>query len=86
MEIYYVREFCSKVDARSGGVIMNMLNPGLCWSELARDAPAMKRFQIILLRSLLARNTEVGSRTLVFATTGGPESHGHYSTDCTFNP
>lgn len=85
MEIYYVREFCDKVHPGSTGVIVNMINPGLCQSELARNAPLMKHVQIVLLKSLLARSTEVGSRTLVFATTGGSKSHGQYSTDCAFN-
>ena len=32
--------------------------------------------------ALLARSTEVGSRTLVHAGAQGPESHGQYLSDC----
>jgi hypothetical protein len=34
------------------------------------------------MRFLLARKTEVGSRTLVHAGTSGVESHGKYLSDC----
>ena len=57
---------------------MNFLNPGFCHSELARDVDA---FMITVMKFLLARTTEVGSRTLVAAAAAGPESHGKYMTD-----
>jgi hypothetical protein len=34
------------------------------------------------MKFFLARSTEVGSRTLVYAATQGPETHGHYIYDC----
>ena len=49
---------------RGSGVILNMLNPGFMHSELARDAGLSLAF----VKFLLARTTEVGSRTLVAAT------------------
>jgi hypothetical protein len=53
-------------------VILNMLNPGLCHSELARDGALFLAF----MKFLLARTTEVGA---------GPESHGKYMTDAQVN-
>jgi hypothetical protein len=47
-------------------------------SELARDAG----WQLAIIKFLLARSTEVGSRTLVHACTQGEESHGAYLSDC----
>jgi retinol dehydrogenase 12 len=41
---------------------------------------------VFLLHLLLARSTEVGSRTLVDATTSGPETHGAYKSDCKVVP
>lgn len=59
------------------GIILNNLNPGLCHSELGRDGG----WQLWLLKLVLARSTEVGSRTLVAGAAAGEESHGTYMTD-----
>jgi len=61
-------------------VITNFLTPGLCHSELMREAAFLGRIVKFILG---ARTTEVGSRTLVHATQAGPESHGQYLSDCT---
>jgi NAD(P)-dependent dehydrogenase (short-subunit alcohol dehydrogenase family) len=58
-----------------------LLDPGLCHSELAREGGLFLAF----LKFLLARTTEVGSRTLVAAAVAGPESHGMYMTDAQIN-
>ena len=39
-----------------------------------------------LLKRLLCRTTEVGSRTLVHAGVAGPETHGKYISDCHVEP
>ncbi|KAG8625062.1 hypothetical protein KVT40_006813 [Elsinoe batatas] len=71
-----VEEQRLKNKGASDGVIINHVNPGLCRSELARDAPG---FAITLVNLIFgARTTEVGSRTLVDAASFGPESHGQY--------
>ncbi len=59
-------------------MIINFLNPGLCHSELARDSG----WGLWFMKLLLARTTEVGSRTLVHAATAGEETHGQYLDDC----
>ncbi|KAK9489247.1 hypothetical protein V1508DRAFT_428593 [Lipomyces doorenjongii] len=75
LEVLVVREIASKLaDSR---VILNMLNPGLCHSELAREGS----WRIWFLKLVLARTTEVGGRTLVAAATVDDESHGGYMTD-----
>ena len=60
-------------------VIINTVNPGLCYSELSRE---MQGWAVALFMRLLARTTEVGSRTLVAAVFAGKESHGQYMSDC----
>lgn len=79
LEILVIRQIASKLEG--SGVIINMLNPGLCHSELARDGGLFLTF----MKFLLARTTEVGSRTLVAAAVAGPESHGKYMTDAQIN-
>ncbi|KAI5922020.1 putative short-chain dehydrogenase [Camillea tinctor] len=64
-------------------ITFNIANPGLCHSELSREHPT---FAFWLFRLLLARSTEVGSRTLVHAASAGPETHGQYLGDCTIHP
>eukprot|EP01114_Cavostelium_apophysatum_P012540 TRINITY_DN2830_c0_g1_i1.p1 TRINITY_DN2830_c0_g1~~TRINITY_DN2830_c0_g1_i1.p1 ORF type:complete len:321 (+),score=51.36 TRINITY_DN2830_c0_g1_i1:59-1021(+) len=43
------------------------LNPGLCSTELGRDASFFRRSFLVFLRLLLARTAEMGSRTLLHA-------------------
>lgn len=85
LEIYYVRELASKIDPNKTGVVVNLINPGLCWSELDRGLNFALRAMTNFLRLLLARTTEVGGRTLVHAASSGIESHGKYSLDCRFS-
>jgi retinol dehydrogenase-12 len=59
-----------------------MLGRANHFSELTREI----QWKVWILKVLLARTTEVGSRTLVDATTSGPESHGEYKTDCKVVP
>jgi len=61
-------------NAGQGQIIMNYMNPGFCHSELMREAPKV----LYPSKLLLARTTEVGSRTLVHAAAAGWESHGKY--------
>ncbi|MCJ1233355.1 hypothetical protein MMC14_001311 [Varicellaria rhodocarpa] len=73
LEVFAVRQMTKRFT--DSGVVLNMLNPGLCHSELARDAG----WGLWLLKLLFARTTEVGSRTLVAA--ASDESHGAYMND-----
>ena len=80
LEVFVVRAMAEGHPASDFPVTVNCVNPGLCHSELARDYPT---FGFWLMKLLLARSTEVGSRTLVHAGTQGAESHGQYLSDCT---
>ncbi|KAK3723676.1 hypothetical protein LTR37_001557 [Vermiconidia calcicola] len=73
LEVLVVREIAPKLH----GVTLNMLNPGLCHSELSRDSGMM----LEVIKFFLARSTEVGSRTLVAGAMAGEESHGTYMSD-----
>jgi hypothetical protein len=58
-------------------IIFNVINPGLCHSELNCDWS----WALAVTKIFLARTAEVGSRTLVAAGVAGLESHGKYMAD-----
>ncbi|OKL57905.1 hypothetical protein UA08_06419 [Talaromyces atroroseus] len=72
LEVLIVRELAPKIT--NSKIILNMTDPGLCHSELAREAG----FSLWLMKLLLGRKTEVGSRCLVASAVVGDESHGAY--------
>ncbi|EGX48578.1 hypothetical protein AOL_s00080g207 [Orbilia oligospora ATCC 24927] len=82
LQLYAVRQLASLNPVSKTGVIINYINPGLCYSELTRNAPFILRTQINLMRLFFARSTEVGSRTLLAGAFAGEESHGKYSSEC----
>ena len=79
LEVYGVRAIAEEHPASVFPVTINCLNPGLCHSELAREQDS---FTFWLIKLLIARSTEVGSRTLVHAGSQGADSHGQYLSDC----
>jgi NAD(P)-dependent dehydrogenase (short-subunit alcohol dehydrogenase family) len=81
MQILLLREMVLK--AADDSVVINMVNPGFCRSNIAREHDLGIIFAIV--QKLLARTTEVGGRTLVAGATGGDESHGAYMTDAKVN-
>lgn len=68
----FVRDYAS---AKDYPVIINMINPGLCESEIMRELGPV---QYVLKFLMGARTTEVGGRTLVTGAAAGRESHGQY--------
>lgn len=79
LEIFGVRAIGDKCPAFVFPVTVNCVGPGFCHSELARDYPT---WGLWLMKLVLARSTECGSRTLVHAGAQGADSHGHYLADC----
>ncbi|KAI6781211.1 retinol dehydrogenase 12 [Emericellopsis cladophorae] len=63
-------------------VIINSVNPGLCYSDLGRDLKGFAGYFFSALKAFMARTTEVGSRTLVHAAASGKESDGQYLSEC----
>jgi NAD(P)-dependent dehydrogenase (short-subunit alcohol dehydrogenase family) len=80
LEILALRQLCSLYPNLP--VTINCVNPGLCKSDLAREAP----WSLHILTFLLGRRTEVGSRTMVHAGMAGAETHGEYLSDCQITP
>ncbi|KAJ4369760.1 Short chain dehydrogenase/reductase dmxR8 [Neocucurbitaria cava] len=79
LEVFAVRSIAEKYGPSKYPVTINAVNPGLCHSELGRDFPTVGFW---LIKLILARSTEVGSRTLVQAASEGVKSHGQYMSDC----
>ncbi|KAK6340067.1 hypothetical protein TWF730_001840 [Orbilia blumenaviensis] len=82
LQLYAIRQLASLNPVSKTGVIINYVNPGLCYSELNRNAPFILKTQINLLRLFFARSTEVGSRTLLAGAFADEDSHGAYSSEC----
>ena len=85
LEVFMVRALSERMASGSHAkepVILNCLNPGLCHSSLSRAATGIVRVVFFIIKSLLARSTEAGSRTLMAAAAAGEESKGQYMSDC----
>ena len=82
LEIYAVRQLASLLPVSEFGVIVNAVSPGLCNSELDRNVGTLPKLGIAVMRKLLARTAEEGSRTILQAAFAGPESHGAYCSEC----
>lgn len=78
LDVFGTRAMADRKSAQAIPVTINCVNPGFCHSELSRDAG----IAMAIMKFLLARSTEYGSRTLVHAAASGAESHGHYLSDC----
>ncbi|RDW80313.1 WW-containing oxidoreductase [Coleophoma cylindrospora] len=83
LQILLVRALaeCLATQKQEFHVSVNTLTPGLCRSSLIRDLRGLFAIQLAIMILLLARTTEVGSRTLVHAIGQGAESHGKYMND-----
>ncbi|KAK8076018.1 retinol dehydrogenase [Apiospora phragmitis] len=90
LEIFVVRAFAERYPASASSstgagfpVTLSCVSPGLCHSGLAREQDTLG---FRALKLVLARSTEVGSRTLVHAGSGGVETHGQFLEDCEVDP
>jgi retinol dehydrogenase-12 len=82
LEILVVRAMADAINASSKPhVIVNCLTPGVCKSDFFRESTGVGRLVVGLVYLLIARSSEVGSRTLVAAGAGGEETHGKYMAD-----
>ncbi|KIW05786.1 uncharacterized protein PV09_03641 [Verruconis gallopava] len=80
--LYAVREWALRNPVSLTGVVVNYVNPGLCYTELARHVDEKIRKHVEALRDQIGRTSEMGSRTLVHGAVAGEESHGKYLSEC----
>ena len=85
LQVHAVRALAARLGG--GAVVVNMVNPGLCQTEFGRhlESTSVGAMIFFALGRLIGRTSEVGSRTLVYASQAGVESHGKYSLDCEVN-
>ncbi|KAF2233634.1 NAD(P)-binding protein [Viridothelium virens] len=82
IELLGVRAMAADLPLPQSGVIINSLSPGICKTQLNRNSPFWVWLQIEIMRLLVARTAEQGSRTLLHAAVVGEEGHGKFLTDC----
>ncbi|CAH0043741.1 unnamed protein product [Clonostachys solani] len=82
MEILLVRELVAGLKSdpsfNAHPVIINVANPGLCYSTLSRESSG---FGLRLMYKLLGRTSEVGGRCLVLAASAPENSLGEFQSD-----
>lgn len=77
-----MRELAKRMDAgKKAKIIVNCITPGACKSDFDRESTGVQAVIMGVLKFLIARTTEVGSRTLVAGVTAGEESHGQFMAD-----
>ncbi|KAH7137385.1 putative short chain dehydrogenase/ reductase [Dactylonectria estremocensis] len=82
METFAVRQFAALNPVARTGVVMNLICPGLCVTELSRDVPQAFRERLTDQLTKYGRTAEVGSRTLLAGAVAGKESHGCFMSSC----
>src|SRR5271170_888531 len=61
--------------------VITAVNPGFCKSDFLRNLKGPAVYIVAGLKWIMARSTEVGSRTLVAGACAGKASHGKYMAD-----
>ncbi|KAK4992042.1 hypothetical protein LTR50_001438 [Elasticomyces elasticus] len=88
--LYAVRELAARNPlSSSSNAIIDYLTPGACKSDIFRDDLSyVQRLGIGIGTALMARTTEVGSRTLVHGVSSdvSEEAHGAFLMDCRVFP
>ncbi|KAI5459121.1 putative short-chain dehydrogenase/reductase family protein [Mariannaea sp. PMI_226] len=82
LETFAVRELASLLPVDQTGVVINLVCPGLCKTELGRNAPPEVHDRLKELHEKYGRTAEDGSRTLLFGAVAGRESHGQFLDSC----
>ncbi|KEY73987.1 hypothetical protein S7711_02582 [Stachybotrys chartarum IBT 7711] len=82
LQVLAVRHLARLLPLSRGKVVLNVIDPGLCKTELIRGAQGPLRESILELHKKYGRTSETGSRTLLAGAVAGKESHGKYMDSC----
>ncbi|KAH8889252.1 NAD(P)-binding protein [Thozetella sp. PMI_491] len=82
LEILAVRSLARELPLSRGHVVINVVDPGLCITELSRNAPQAFREHLFGLHKQFGRTADMGSRTLLSGAVAGEESHGKFMESC----
>jgi hypothetical protein len=77
-----VQEFSNLHPSPKTGVAINLVSPGLCSTELSKNAGWIQWLMIALMRVLFARSADMGSQNLLYAAVAGETSNGKYISAC----
>ena len=76
IETLIARRFAENLPLSRTGVVLNIVCPGVCVTDLDRNAAPEFREKLAALRDRVGRTAEDGSRTLLHGVVAGKESHG----------
>ncbi|KAH7414239.1 hypothetical protein DE146DRAFT_28687 [Phaeosphaeria sp. MPI-PUGE-AT-0046c] len=82
IEIYAVRAMSEMFPVEKTNVAINMVSPGICSTGLARDASVFFRAAQGVIRTVLSRTAEQGSRTILHALLAEEDTHGKHLSGC----
>ncbi|KAK7954254.1 Short chain dehydrogenase atnD [Apiospora saccharicola] len=83
VQIHMIHRLARLYPPEKTGVVINMVNPGLCRTGLARYSTWYYQLYIDAIRVLLgARTAEAGSRTILHGVVAGEETHGKFLSGC----
>ncbi|CAG8981700.1 hypothetical protein HYALB_00006573 [Hymenoscyphus albidus] len=82
IQVFAIRQLAILADYNRTGVVVNLVGPGFCKTELSVNSPFVLRMSIKLGNMLIGRTAEMGSRTLLHGAIAGKESHGRYLGNC----
>lgn len=76
------RQFAAVCPVERTGVTITMVAPGLCTTGLGVDLRSFTKAAHSVLKSLMARTAEVGSRTILHGLVVGEAGHGKLLSGC----
>lgn len=82
LEMQAIRHLAPLIPVDRTGVVVNLVCPGLCKTDLTRNAPQEDKDRIAQMNEAIGRTAECGSRNLLYAAQAGPDSHGKLAADC----
>jgi hypothetical protein len=62
--------------------VINVINPGMCNTDIDRGMAAETRAVLKVWREQIGRSAEMGSRTLVHGLVAGESTHGKFVSEC----
>ncbi|KAF5006550.1 hypothetical protein FDECE_7076 [Fusarium decemcellulare] len=81
-EALAVRHIAPLIPVSRTGVVLNFVCPGLCKTDISRNATSEVQEMAAKMMEATGRTSEDGSRPVLFAAIAGPNSHGKFTADC----
>jgi hypothetical protein len=80
--MYAVRALADKYPVNKTNVVINMVSPGVCTTSLGRETRLVMRAVQGVIRTVVARTAEQGSRTILHALLADKDTHGKHLSGC----